>query len=123
MLLTLYGCAGELDESFQPANSVDTSDGGSAKIVYRPTIQTDLEANTCVDDDCHGATGIPMVVHASPSIDATWLANYAQVKARAPSSLLVEKPLGSGGHDVVLQSESTVLARWRSWIKAGTPYQ
>ncbi len=64
-----------------------------------------------------------MVVLASPATDAAWQANYAQVRARAISSLLVEKPQGSGGHEVLLQSESPTLERWRSWIKLGMPYQ
>jgi len=39
------------------------------------------------------------------------------------TSLLIAKPTGAGGHLVVVQATSPVLARWRDWIEDGAPYE
>ena len=99
--------------------------GTAAPLAFCPTIQRDLEDNGCTGRaDCHGMRGIPMMVGYGPETPEQWRANYEEVAARAgttASSLLLAKPIGVGGHLVVLPPDSPVLARWRAWITRGAP--
>lgn len=126
LLLTVTGCSGEL----QPINSGDNgggADGGaSAGMFFRPGIQQDLDTAGCTSTGCHGGTSVPMPLAASPSSEDDWRSNYDQVKARAggsTSSLLVDKATGAGGHVSSMTESEPMIARWRSWIASGSPYE
>ena len=107
-------------------------DGGgddpvSGDLVFRPRIQADLQELGCTGAaDCHGVPGIPMTILHGPTTEEAWRANYEEVRARggsSSSSLLLAKPVGVGGHPVVVRPDSPVLARWRRWIAWGMPEQ
>ena len=94
---TAFGCAGELDEAFQPIDTLGFGGAGGGVVqapeaFYRPDIQIDLQAVGCIDDKCHGDTGVAMVVTANPASGAEWQYNYAQVRERGANGLLLTKP-------------------------------
>lgn len=126
LLLIATGCTGTLFPTGEEDDAGPTV--GSGTLVFRPTIQGDLDDLGCTAQaSCHGGTSTtPMHLTPSPSADADWTENFAEVSARAgtsTSSLLLEKAMGAGGHVAPIQEGDVVELRWRAWIAAGTPFE
>ena len=102
---------------------VDSGSVPVQPIYYRPSIQNDLEAASCVTVLCHGGDpDTPMQLTASPRSDAEWLANYNAVKASA--SLLVKRSQGIDGiHTLELEATAPELNRFSDWTAQGAPYE
>jgi len=98
----------------------DPARPSSEEIFFRPDVQRDLADEGCIF--CHQRAGTPMQITAEPDTDAEWRDNYEEVAARA-GGLLVGKATGDGGHGAFLDASSPVLAHWRAWIDAGTPFE
>lgn len=110
--------------SMRDAGHKESEGLGEEQLLFRPHIQSDIESTGC--PLCHSDGTFPFQIIESPTTEDEWRTNYEETAARigdGSSAPLVDRPLGSNGHPVVLRAESDVPERWREWIHSGAPYQ